>query len=657
MKNFYIAITGLVISCAAYAQNKDVLQKDRLTYALQTAKDDSTRALVMTQLAESYRDDDLVRDSTFFYGQKALELSRKIGYASGEAKSLLALSYYFFSRGNFTNALELGLKALEIARANHQQFDQAFAMIRIGNVYMSLKNYREALKYFQETRELTYNSKDSFFYAVTFWRSADAYNQLGLPDSALISAKKAEDTAIGMGNRFIQVGISSIMADAYAMKGLDSLALMYYRKDPSIELAKFFKDRGRRDSAIAYAKRSYDFGVRNSFRDMEFNSALLLSELYSDTDPGMALQFHKIAMEVKDSLYGAEKVAAATSLGFQQRERQSELEMAQLAYRNRIKLLSTLSGFAIAMIVAIILYRNSRKEKQANILLQQQKNEIAQTLADLKTTQAQLIQSEKMASLGQLTAGIAHEIQNPLNFVNNFADLNSEMIDELTSELKEGNIPEAISNAGNLKANEEKINFHGKRADEIVKAMLQHSSTGNGHYELSDVNRLVGDYSRLAYQSYRSRQKNLQAELIIDTDPNAGTALMIPEDIARVIVNLLNNAFDAVDEKQKADGERYHAIVKVSTKREGGKLLIKVKDNGNGISENIRDKIFQPFFTTKPTGHGIGLGLSLSYNMVKAHKGEIEVNSINGEGSEFTVWWLTPGPTFAKRESGEGVSD
>lgn len=637
MRYLSIVLIGLFICRSAEAQNKDVLQKDRLIYALQTAKDDSTRALVMTQLAESYRDDDLVRDSTFFYGQKALELSRKIGYASGEAKALLALSYYFFARGNYTNALELGLKALEIARVKGLRYDQAFAMIRIGNVYMNLKNYREALRYYQLTRDLTFKSRDSFFYAVTFWRSADAYNNLHLPDSALISAKMAEDTAIGMGNRFIQLGISSIMADAYAMKGMDSLALMYYRKDPGIELAQFFKNRGQRDSAIRYAKGSYDFAIRNSFRDMEFNSALLLSELYAADDPAAALRYQKIAMDVKDSLYGAEKVTAATSLAFQQKERQSELAMAEMTYRNRIRLLLTLGGFAIAIIVAIILYRNSRKEKRANVLLQEQKNEIAQALSDLKTTQAQLIQSEKMASLGQLTAGIVHEIQNPLNFVNNFADLNTEMIDELRNELKEGNIDEAISIAGNLKANEEKVNFHGKRADEIVKAMLQHSYNGSGRYELTDVNKLVEDYSRLALQSYRSRQKDFQAELIVETDAQAGSVLMIAQDIARVIVNLLNNAFDAVEDKQRTEGEKYHPVVKVSTRRKGEQLYIEVKDNGNGIAEDMRDKIFQPFFTTKPTGHAIGLGLSLSYNIVKAHKGEIQLKSAEGQGSDFVI--------------------
>src|SRR6266487_4573381 len=272
-----------------------------------------------------------------------------------------------------------------------------------------------------------------------------------------------------------------------------------------------------------------------------------------------------------------------------------------------------------------------------------QKKEIQDTLEKLKSTQAQLIQSEKMASLGELTAGIAHEIQNPLNFVNNFSEVSHELLDEMKTELDKGDVSEAKIIAGDVKQNLEKILHHGKRADAIVKGMLQHSRTSSGQKEPTDINLLADEYLRLAYHGLRAKDKSFSAKFETDFDNSIEKINIIPQDIGRVILNLVNNAFYAVDEKKKQAGDEYEPTVTVKTTKNpplggrGAEVVISVTDNGNGIPQKVLDKIFQPFFTTKPTGEGTGLGLSLSYDIVKAHEGEIKVNTKEGEFTECVV--------------------
>src|SRR4029077_16702509 len=289
--------------------------------------------------------------------------------------------------------------------------------------------------------------------------------------------------------------------------------------------------------------------------------------------------------------------------------------------------------------------RNLRSEKEKlEKRVEERTNELNGTLENLRSTQSQLIQSEKMASLGELTAGIAHEIQNPLNFVNNFSEVSNELVDEMNNELNKGAIEEAKLIAGDIKQNLEKINHHGKRADSIVKGMLEHSRTSTGQKELTDLNKLADEYFRLGYHGFRAKNKSFNVKFETSFDKNVGEINIIPQDIGRVILNLINNAFYEVNEKQKQNLNGYEPTVIVSTKTVkpplgglGGKVEIKVKDNGNGVTQKVLDKIFQPFFTTKPTGQGTGLGLSLSYDIVKAHGGEIKVDPAEGEFTEFVV--------------------
>ena len=295
---------------------------------------------------------------------------------------------------------------------------------------------------------------------------------------------------------------------------------------------------------------------------------------------------------------------------------------------------------------AILLEETIEELEQKRKAIEETNAALTKSLDELKAAQAQLIQSEKMASLGELTAGIAHEIQNPLNFVNNFSDVSNELLDEMMEEMAKGNFEEAKEILNDVKQNLEKINHHGKRAAAIVKGMLQHSRNSSGIKELTDINALADEYLRLAYHGLRAKDNSFNATMITDFDESIGNVNIIPQDIGRVILNLITNAFYAAPLPPKGGFSEpnylHNPTIWVSTKRivtpsGNGGVLISVRDNGPGIPPKILDKIFQPFFTTKPTGQGTGLGLSLSYDIVKAHGGELKVETKEGEGAEFII--------------------
>ena len=284
------------------------------------------------------------------------------------------------------------------------------------------------------------------------------------------------------------------------------------------------------------------------------------------------------------------------------------------------------------------LSRTTQKLKEANQSLATANDALHNTVLELNATQDQLVQKEKMASLGELTAGIAHEIQNPLNFVNNFSVVNQNLIDEMLEELEKGDIAEAVAIANDIKAMEEKISSHGQRADSIVKGMLQHSRSSTGEKKLTDLNALAEEYLRLSYHGLRAKDGSFTADYKTDFDDDIKLVKAAPEDLSRVLLNLCNNAFYSVAEKKKHADETYKPSVVVSTRRKKDKVEISVRDNGMGISEKVLSKIFNPFFTTKPAGQGTGLGLSLSYDIiVKGHGGELKVNTQEGQGTEFII--------------------
>jgi signal transduction histidine kinase len=333
------------------------------------------------------------------------------------------------------------------------------------------------------------------------------------------------------------------------------------------------------------------------------------------------------------------------NISFNEQLRRQEVVTQQEAYQSKIRLFVLLGMGLLFLTIAILLYRNNKVKQKAYALLQsqmaetnQQKEKVEQTLLELKSTQAQLLQKEKMASLGELTAGIAHEIQNPLNFVNNFSAVNKELVTEAKQELSERNYKEVEVILCNLEQNEEKIAHHGKRADGIVKSMMEHSRGSGTEKQVTDLNALTEEYLKLAYHGYRAKDKAFSAGLKTQYDPSMGTVSVVPQEIGRVLLNLFNNAFYAVQEKKAKLNGTFEPTIIISTRKEGNNILITVKDNGIGMSQQVATKVFQPFFTTKPTGESTGLGLSLSYDIVtKGHGGNLFVQSKEGEGSEFVV--------------------
>jgi signal transduction histidine kinase len=402
---------------------------------------------------------------------------------------------------------------------------------------------------------------------------------------------------------------------------------------------------GNPDSALYFGRLAVRLGSLYGFGDYAATASDSLAGIFEKLGRiDSALHYLKVNRTASDSIFSKAQDEKFRLLLQENERKEKEQAAARERFINNVKLFSTLAAFAIALLISGILYRNNRQKQKANSLLLRQREEIArqrrkaeEALEELKTTQHQLIQSEKMASLGELTAGIAHEIQNPLNFVNNFSQINAELLDEAEVAVKGGKSSEAIELLSNLRSNEAKIMEHGQRADSIVKSMMLHSRSGPGQKERTNINVLVQEYARLSYQGQRAKDKMLDITLDIDLDEKLEEAEIVPQDIGRVLLNLFNNAFYAVTEKEKLNIPGYEPEVSVSTKKIDTKIMITIKDNGRGISEKIKDKIFQPFFTTKPPGSGTGLGLSLSYDIVKAHGGEILVETNEGEGSCFTI--------------------
>ncbi len=411
-------------------------------------------------------------------------------------------------------------------------------------------------------------------------------------------------------------------------------------KDPrgaaesAMYISDYFQKVGDLISTAKYAEIAYDYAKKGRYLPVLVSASGILSECHEKLgENSKSYAYLKLFKEYKEKSDNLENAARLSEVLLQAALKNSQKEIEQLEIARllqteenktqRLWIILIVGALFSSIILVVVIYRNAREKEKTNSTL-------SKTLINLKSTQSQLIQSEKMASLGELTAGIAHEIQNPLNFVNNFSEVNKELGEELQQAIEKGDTEEIKAIAKDLIENEEKINHHGKRAEAIVRSMLQHSRTSEGKKELTDLNALCDEYLRLAYHGLRAKDNRFNAEYKLNLDPDLPKIEVVPQDIGRVLLNLINNAFQAASEVENPS-------VTVATRKMDKGIEITVADNGPGIPDNIKDKIFQPFFTTKPTGQGTGLGLSLSYDIVKAHGGELKVETKDGEGSEFII--------------------
>ncbi|MEO7174437.1 MAG: ATP-binding protein [Saprospiraceae bacterium] len=602
-------------------------------------------------------------DSALLYAGKAVNLLKDKKADKWKCNAIRMQGSINREIGNLPKALELTLNSLRIALEirNYNEIRRSYN--GLGNIYLDLMDYQKSITFFQQGRNVPGTTKTDNVEATLLLNIGNAYTENNKLDSASHYLNMAFQLLLQTG--FVQSGTFMYrnLGKLQARLGNQKEALQYYLK--SIEacdtknyrnlaatnnkIAMLFQSNKQTDSCIYYAEKALLFGKNGPFRVMILESSELLAEAFkSKNDFRKALEYQELMVDTKEKLYGAGNIEAIQAMVYQEQKRNDEIEANKLAYQNKLKQYGYLAGFGFLIIVAWFFYRNSQQKHKANALLQEQKDKAEDALKLLKATQSQLIQSEKMASLGELTAGIAHEIQNPLNFVNNFSEVSNELIDEMNVELDKGDIEEAKAIAADVKQNLEKINHHGKRADAIVKGMLQHSRSSGGQKEPTDINALCDEYLRLSYHGLRAKDKSFNASMNTDYDNSIGTINLIPQDIGRVVLNLLTNAFYAVNERRikalhaspmhaSQDIDAYEPTVSISTKKIGDKIEIHVSDNGNGIPQSALDKIFQPFFTTKPTGQGTGLGLSLSYDIIKAHGGSLTVNTTESEGTTFTI--------------------
>ena len=663
MRKVLLAITlygCLSVSSFAQISNQDIV---KLKQQLQKAVNDSFKLNLTTQLANGYRFSNI--DSSLFYTDIALEYANKLQIPSAQAGLLSLKGATVLESGRLPESLQFQFEALNIGQKIKDTSIVAYALNRIGNTYMELADYRKANEYYFRSKDLFEVLRDSAMFYNEISNIGNIYELMNLPDSALYFQQlvyKASELKYNDRGFVTWPEMMFRMGNAYKLKGDKEKAMHYYKQgivEANIDndlrnltantlfLAKLYDELNMPDSSLKYAYNALQTGKAVTFRKGVYDASVLISGLYKKWNQGdSAYKYLSIANEEKDSLTGIKRFQELQRIILNEQERQKEAEAKRIESQNRQKQFVLLAGLGIFLIVASILYRNNRQKQKANKVLQEQKDKVENTLQELKSTQSQLIQSEKMASLGELTAGIAHEIQNPLNFVNNFSEVSTEMIQEIKEERAKNkdDRDEAMQDEilDDISKNLEKISQHGNRASSIVKGMLEHSRTSSGQKELTDINTLADEYLKLAYHGLRAKDKSFNAEMKTNFEGGLPKLAIVPQDFGRVLLNLINNAFYAVNEKQKVENSipnagSYKPMVIINSKKTSGKIEMSIKDNGNGIPAAIKDKIFQPFFTTKPTGKGTGLGLSLAYDIVKAHGGELKVETKEGEGSTFII--------------------
>lgn len=591
----------------------------------------------------------------------ALKLAEKINDKQSQFIALHEVADFYQNQRKKGLALEFGFRARKIAeqQRNDQNLFKALDLIG-GFIYFNQGNFEESLAYGLELQALAHKMNDKEKIAYSEMYLGDVNRVLEKFDTAIALYSKAIETWKELNDTgAIRTSLNNIGV-IYDAQGNYPKALEYYLgalkiagqqgnnymvADYSNAVARTYISLKNYNEALIYAEQSLalfrKYGKRRNIAEQY--------SILSDIQAGKgnykeAYGYQTRYGRLKDSLlFGSEpKNIDSLQSSYQAERVEQQISFLKRESALQSKLRNTFIAATVLLIIIALLVTNKyRAKKKSETLLNSKNADLSQALTDLKSAQSQLIQSAKMASLGELTAGIAHEIQNPLNFVNNFSEINNELIDEVKRETENGK-GETNELLNDIYNNNEKILLHGKRADAIVKGMLQHSRKSTGEKELTDINALADENLELAYNSFRVKDKNFKVMMKTEFDGSIGKINIIPQDMGRVLLNIYNNAFYAALLPPSGGGfsdsdGKHIPTVWVSTKKEGDRVLISVKDNGPGIPQNIIDKIFQPFFTTKPTGQGTGLGLSLAYDIVKAHGGEIAVKSDADKGTTFII--------------------
>ncbi|MVM40936.1 tetratricopeptide repeat protein [Spirosoma sp. HMF3257] len=651
---------------AALAQA--IVVRDRLLKklnALPVTAYDTARVNTFNALASQYY---LTRpDSTYLFAQQAYELSRRLNYRAGEAKALNRMALAFGDLGNYAKALKAYNQAKELFVKLNDTTYVTGVLNNIAGVHTKQGEWRQGLVILQEAYALykTMAQPDFGLKPILFLGIGRCYYNLHQLDSASAYLNQA----LPLAKQYRPVSIGTILylsGDVALSKNNPDRAYSFYKQSIAVlnkqnaylgldevcyRLATFYQKTTRKDSALHYAKLSLSYGQKSASPQAVLQSSQLLTQLYKGKNDTEALRYYETAVAAKDSLYSQDKMKQLLSLTFEEKQQAQEIEAAQAEYQSTVRTYIFIGLLAVLGVIALALYRNNRQKQRANALLHRQRDEIHQqrtkaenALTELRATQTQLIQKEKMASLGELTAGIAHEIQNPLNFVTNFSEVSAELVGELREEetrpQRDAELIEELLD--DLTQNLIKITHHGGRASAIVRGMLEHSRTNTGEKQPINLNALADEYLKIAFHGLRVKDKDFNTELKTNFGAELSPIEVVPQEIGRVLLNLYNNAFYAVQQKQQQGQTGYQPRVTISTTQFNRTIQIRVSDNGTGIPESVKAKIFQPFFTTKPTGEGTGLGLSLSYDIItKGHGGSLTVESQEGEGTTFVIQLLS----------------
>jgi two-component system, NtrC family, sensor kinase len=678
MRKLIILVTSLFCLLSLRAQqNSEIVRNQK---ALSEAKTEVEKFKYLRGLFYSYLW--IKPDSSLIYAEREISFAKQVNSDYDLNRAYHDYAWFNIVSGDYPKAVFYINQAKMVAEKSGNAFGLATTFGLLSIVYEDEGNFKEALVQSKMARSLiesqsppSYKSEEldtAISYMTITWRVATQFAELGEPDSSLYYMKVTEALMIKTLGENSWSGLYYGYGNIYVNLKQYDKAIQNYRKGIAIAttsnkdmmdnfsgISTAFMKTGQLDSSIFYARAALALSRQTHYSLGQLAALNLLTTAYTFQNKTDSIaKYLSLTVAAKDSLFSRQKIIQIQSIAFDQQLREQESVQQEKELKSKIAFYAALLTIAIFIVIGFLLYRNNRLKQKANVILQNQKEEIniqklklEETLNNLRATQSQLIQSEKMASLGELTAGIAHEIQNPLNFVNNFSEVSNELIEELKAERQkaeggrntdlEDEILEDISN------NLQKINHHGKRADAIVKGMLQHSRSSTGVKEATDINALADEYLRLAYHGLRGKDNSFNVAMKTDFDNTIGKINVVPQDIGRVLLNLYNNAFYAVKPaapkgEQENPQIKFEPTVTVTTQFIQPPLgvqgvEIKVIDNGGGIPQKILDKIFQPFFTTKPTGQGTGLGLSLSYDIIKAHGGEIKVETKDGEGSIFII--------------------
>jgi two-component system NtrC family sensor kinase len=586
-------------------------------------------------------------------GNQFFQIAQKNKDQIAEASAWSVYGQAYRLTGNYIKAVGCHYKAIAIAEKIDNLSVMSYAQNQLGHIYKDREEYSKALDFYRRAKWYADQGKTEGAKVGPILNLGIIHLSLGNADSALYYSQQ-------LMNRYRETALISYewlndgaMAAAYSkMKKkkeaehyyvLSINAAMHAKNARNIEtalmgIATHYQQNGPVDSFLYYAKMAVSVVDNTIYEYMRAKAAKMISDYYENVNADSAIRYIKINREATEAMNNRQVSQQIQVMSFEEEQRKAEIARAEQAYAQKIWIGVLIGGLLVLTAFLIYLFRNIRQKQKTNQRLRSQKKEIEEALEQLKETQTQLVQSEKMASLGELTAGIAHEIQNPLNFVNNFSDLNRELLVEMNEEIQKGNYEEVQAIAKDITDNEAKITHHGKRADAIVKSMLQHSRKNSGKKELTNVNTLCEEFLLHSYHGLRAKDKSFNSKLEKLLEVDLPRANIVAQDIGRVLLNLFNNAFYAVNARKKTGEAGYEPRIKVQTALQNNRIIITVTDNGIGIPADTVNKIFQPFFTTKPTGQGTGLGLSLSYDIVtKGHGGELTVTSVEGEGSTFTI--------------------